>query len=945
MNLQPSISDSFGQARPAGRPPLKKVRCLLPIWGYAYVKKFLEVALPTWLADGNLPAVSRMVPTKFVLLTGREDEIYLRAHPAFKRLSAVCDTEIHFVDHLITGNNYSTTITLAYAEGIRATQDEMLNTCFLLLVSDYIVADGSFRTVVERVQAGRDGILVGNFQVVEEEALPWLTQLQQANPEILQLKSRSLMNWALSHLHPATVANTINYPLIHNDHTNRLFWRVDNQTLIGRFYLMHMIAIRPETKDFLIGSSCDYSFIPEMCPSNNVEIITDSDDYLVIELQPRDHESRSLKPGSQKAGKLARTLSEWTTARHRENSETTVVFHADEIPASIGGAIAEADRFLLQVKSKLRKKPRPHRAHPYWTGAIAAFKEASGTPLNEDEWRRSLGIPDPDLENARLARWVIDNVRFAFFGKPPHVRPWHPRYPDYSLVIEALADLKLNERSNLLMIADSPTIFTTTFADGGESVIRIRSTHMLNQPYDVYEPLAGRFDVCLLEIDEREFPRADELLDRIAPMMRNSGTVLVSVTNRRHGDPALEFQRTIGHQASRLLRPYSLSPAFFFVKATRIRELSARWMTQLARLARNQPIIGVPALLILGLPLALTCGIVNRMATVRTGAPPKSYVSSALIRIAIDARQARDAYQYSNSRILRDRKLASIGLSGDHRLPRRDDIGRVPALNYLLTGRDGFAANPSSNRIDQMQTNGPDMNETARSEGGTREPQYNRCLEIKDRQGLTSLGLMTNQVWEDDPRRLTFLLARYKFVSKMLSGKKFVGELGCGDAFGTRIVMQTTQKVIAYDFDPVFVDDIRQRQSERWPVEVHFHDVLEAPLPNQHDGIYSLDVIEHIPRSSEHLYLNNLRDSLTDSGVLIIGSPSLESQAYASPPSKEGHVNCKSGEELKALLLNYFENVFLFSMNDEVVHTGFTPMAHYLFAVCCQKKPGRARSA
>jgi cyclopropane fatty-acyl-phospholipid synthase-like methyltransferase len=202
---------------------------------------------------------------------------------------------------------------------------------------------------------------------------------------------------------------------------------------------------------------------------------------------------------------------------------------------------------------------------------------------------------------------------------------------------------------------------------------------------------------------------------------------------------------------------------------------------------------------------------------------------------------------------------------------------------------------------------------------------------------------MTNQVWEDDPRRLTFLLARYKFVSKMLSGKKFVGELGCGDAFGTRIVMQTTEKVVTYDFDPVFVDDIRQRHSERWPVETHFHDILEAPLPNEHDGIYSLDVIEHIPRTAEHFYLNNLRASLTDNGVLIIGSPSLESQTYASPPSKEGHVNCKSGEELKELLKNYFENVFLFSMNDEVVHTGFTPMAHYLFAVCCQKKTDKAQ--
>mgnify|MGYP007028595943 CR=1 FL=1 len=34
----------------------------------------------------------------------------------------------------------------------------------------------------------------------------------------------------------------------------------------------------------------------------------------------------------------------------------------------------------------------------------------------------------------------------------------------------------------------------------------------------------------------------------------------------------------------------------------------------------------------------------------------------------------------------------------------------------------------------------------------------------------------------------------------------------------------------------------------------------------------------------------------------------------------------------------FFDNVFLFSMNDEVVHTGFTPMAHYLFALCVGPK-------
>lgn len=121
-------------------------------------------------------------------------------------------------------------------------------------------------------------------------------------------------------------------------------------------------------------------------------------------------------------------------------------------------------------------------------------------------------------------------------------------------------------------------------------------------------------------------------------------------------------------------------------------------------------------------------------------------------------------------------------------------------------------------------------------------------------------------------------------------------------------------------------------------MNVAFHDILTGRLPHQHDGLYSLDVIEHIAPRDEQTYLVNLRDSLTDDGVLIIGTPSLESQRHASPPSLAGHVNCKSGSDLKTLLEIYFKNVFLFSMNDEVVHTGFYPMAHYLLAIGCGRK-------
>lgn len=220
----------------------------------------------------------------------------------------------------------------------------------------------------------------------------------------------------------------------------------------------------------------------------------------------------------------------------------------------------------------------------------------------------------------------------------------------------------------------------------------------------------------------------------------------------------------------------------------------------------------------------------------------------------------------------------------------------------------------------------------------TREPQYQPCLDIRDRQGLTTLGLMTNQTWQDDPRRLTFVLARYKFVAKMLAGKGRVLEVGCADAFASRIVQQEVARLTVLDFDPVFIDDVRGRMDERWPLDTLVHDMLAGPAPGGFEAAYCLDVLEHIDPADERRFLGNLVASLDEHGTAIVGMPSLQSQTYASPASKAGHVNCKDGTALKRLMQDYFHHVFVFSMNDEVVHTGFYPMAHYLLAMGCEAK-------
>lgn len=216
----------------------------------------------------------------------------------------------------------------------------------------------------------------------------------------------------------------------------------------------------------------------------------------------------------------------------------------------------------------------------------------------------------------------------------------------------------------------------------------------------------------------------------------------------------------------------------------------------------------------------------------------------------------------------------------------------------------------------------------------TKEPQYGIVFDVVEKHGRTQLGLMINESWNQDPKRTLFTLARYKFVAKMLSGRQQVLEIGCADAFGTRLVQQEVGCVTAVDFDPVFIADAQARIDPSWPMECRVHDMLRGPVAGTFDAIYSLDVLEHITPEQEHIFMNNMVASLVPAGVAIIGIPSLESQAYASPQSKAGHVNCKTGKTFKSFLEGYFENVFLFSMNDEVVHTGFFPMAHYLLALC-----------
>jgi cyclopropane fatty-acyl-phospholipid synthase-like methyltransferase len=218
------------------------------------------------------------------------------------------------------------------------------------------------------------------------------------------------------------------------------------------------------------------------------------------------------------------------------------------------------------------------------------------------------------------------------------------------------------------------------------------------------------------------------------------------------------------------------------------------------------------------------------------------------------------------------------------------------------------------------------------------EMQYQEAIDLFRTKGFERMGFVSSWAYLDDPKRLAFTFSRYKFVAKMLQGYARVLEIGCGDAFFSRVVRQDVGHLTAVDFDADFVADAIDRSSDKWPIEVKMHDMLQGPVDGVFDGAYSLDVLEHINASDEDRFLTNVVASLDPHGTLIIGMPSLQSQAYASAHSKIGHVNCKDQRDLKRLLQKYFHNVYAFSMNDEVVHTGYHAMAHYNLVLCCGRR-------
>jgi hypothetical protein len=879
------VSQEFG----AVRPPALSGAVLVPVWGYRFVSQFLEFGLPTLLAPGNLPTVARELPFRVIALTSAEDEPLLRSHPAWRRLQKICAADIEPIDDLITESNHSATMTLALARAMQSYGQAIVDTCFVLWMSDYLCADGSLAAVMRGFRNGASGIFAGNFQIIAEDAVPSLRRSVDLQSSAIAVSSREMLAWSFRHMHPATVANFVDSGLSHNSHTNRLFWRVDEETLIGRFYLMHPIGVRPETADFEIGSSFDYSFIPEMCPSGKILTLVDSDEYFVVEMQKRDHERDRLIAGALANAKLAAQLSEWTTAQHRANAAHTMVFHAADKPANIADTIAEADRYIASVGELLPPQPQPHRGHHYWVGSIAVSRARTGRALSREDWQFLL---EESLPKGSLARLPL-RLLLRLFGTLPRGTRLHPRWPDYQLLLDVL-EKAIAEGQRLLLVAEEPRVFShwliRTTADAATVEIGRLLSASPAKYRSLFEPLAGRFTACVVLLLEAQFYRSRELLERIEPLLSPGSQISIVALNERPVAHARDFAQVFAGDSSRLFDLSARVADARYVPANRVRwrtYRALRWFADYASRSRwaSPVLLGLPFCVVpLGLMSYLTSGRAKP-----TRSPPR-LASSILVQLRLSKRGARGPWAG-----LAERWIGNAPVEAE-------PVAAAPRANY-----------PAD------------------------------------------------------------LVAKYSFVSGLLARRRDVAAYGCGDDFGSKMVLAKVKKLSVYDPDPVRIGEISRKIFDPWKFEAQVHNILDDPLPTVHDAIYNLDTLDYVSPSDEDRYLGNLSQSLSrHQDILIIGlTPydadddtaadsvhlslradlglgradrrplgSLQIDDTGTPSSApNGQPRYRrTSAGVKVLLESHFRTVSLFSMTGGVVQAGTSEAGDYLFALCSSKK-------
>lgn len=247
------------------------------------------------------------------------------------------------------------------------------------------------------------------------------------------------------------------------------------------------------------------------------------------------------------------------------------------------------------------------------------------------------------------------------------------------------------------------------------------------------------------------------------------------------------------------------------------------------------------------------------------------------------------------------------------------------------TGKDGGCSGAQPFRGDDAPGKGKELDTGCYNKDNELYEKKIKEMYMKYPEGI-KLPAEYASFFDENLLRLLIRLARYKFVARQLREKDRVLEVGCGSGVGSMFLSQHCAHVTGIDVKSTEIEEASEISS-RDNVDFMHGDFFDMETGDGWDVVVALDVIEHLEPVMAEKLVERMSSAVRPGGMLVIGTPSFYSYEYQGPLSKASHIKCYDRDELLDLADQFFQRSLFFSMNDEMVHTGYHRMAWYYFVL------------
>lgn len=322
------------QARPVVKETLPFYYVIV-VWGDRYVDMLLELAIPTFLSPRNLPGLSNLKESRFLILATPADRARIENAPIFEKLRAVIEPV--FIDLHADAGNGTQQLKAAYAHRVAAEIAARNDAFCIYLCPDCLLSDGSLSFLESVARNGKKAVLVPGLRLVRESVYAELRERGVLKPGIpMTFSSRELVEFGLRHLHREIERYNWDHPEFAL-YPHLCTWTIPGEhgLLIRAFHLHPIMIAMKGAEEF---SSLEYSTIDGEFIGYNVtdwdliQVETDSDNLAIFSLNDM-HDRIEVAPRvSSRIDRLrAIATSGIVTPLHRYYFSKAIKMHCDDL--------------------------------------------------------------------------------------------------------------------------------------------------------------------------------------------------------------------------------------------------------------------------------------------------------------------------------------------------------------------------------------------------------------------------------------------------------------------------------------------------------------------------------------------------------------------------------------------------------------------------------------